>query len=307
VNQTAQPEVSDRGSAPAEPWRRLLTQPGFVGYIALHVSCLAVIWVGWSPVAVGVAVLLYLVRMFVITGFFHRYFSHRTFQTSRPAQLLFAFLGATAAQRGPIWWAAHHRHHHRYSDQTQDLHSPLQHGLWWSHVGWIWSVRSRSPDLTFVRDLTRFPELERLDRWHALAPLSLALATYALGEALAGLRPELGTSGPQMLIWGFSISTVVLYHATYTINSLAHRYGARRYDTNDGSRNNALLALITLGEGWHNNHHRYPASTRQGFYWWEIDITYHGLRVLERLRLIRDIREVPARIKEEGRASAIAG
>jgi stearoyl-CoA desaturase (delta-9 desaturase) len=268
-----------------------------VPFAGMHLACLGVIWVGVSPVAVGAAVALYLLRMFAITGFYHRYFSHRTFKTSRGVQFAFALLGASAVQRGPIWWAAHHRHHHAHSDRPEDVHSPLQRGFLWSHMGWFLSRRHFAPDLGRVRDLLRYPELRWLDRFDILVPFALAVGLLALGGVLEARWPSLGTSGGQMLVWGFFISTVACYHGTYTINSLCHVWGRRRYQTGDDSRNNLLLALITLGEGWHNNHHRYPSSARQGFYWWEIDLTYYGLRLLAALGLIRDLKQVPARIR----------
>ncbi len=265
-------------------------------FIGMHLACLGVIWTGWSPFALGAAAGLYFLRMFAITGFYHRYFSHRTFRTSRTVQFMFALLGATAVQRGPIWWAAHHRHHHAHSDQDKDVHSPGQHGFLRSHIGWFLTRRHFEADLDRVRDLLRFPELRWLDRYDALAPAGLAVALFVLGEALARGAPSLGTDGPQLLVWGFFISTVFLYHATYSINSLAHRFGSRRFETGDDSRNSLALALITLGEGWHNNHHHYPASARQGFAWWEIDLTYSLLRMLEAAGLVHDLKPVPERV-----------
>lgn len=263
-------------------------------FALLHAGCLGVVWTGVSPVAVAVAAALYALRMFALTGFYHSYFSHRTFRTSRAMQLVFAILGASCAQRGPLWWAAHHRHHHRHADDDQDLHSPARHGFWWSHMGWFLTPRAFATDLARVPDLRRYRELRWLDRFDAAVPIALALLCYALGAALERLAPGLGTSGPQMLVWGFFISTVALFHATVTINSLAHRYGTRRYDTADDSRNNAWLALLTFGEGWHNNHHFYPGSARQGFRAREIDLTWYGLRLLAAIGLIWDLKPVPA-------------
>ncbi len=260
-------------------WLRVLP------FLAMHAMCLGVLWVGWSWTAVTVAAGLYVVRMFAITGFYHRYFSHRTFRTSRAGQLLFAVLGASAAQRGPLWWAAHHRRHHRHADTERDVHSPRHHGLLWAHMGWITSPANFPTDLSQVPDFARYPELRFLDRFDVVVPAALAVGLYAAG-------------GLQLLIWGFFVSTVVLFHGTCTINSLAHRLGSRRYDTPDDSRNSLLLALVTLGEGWHNNHHRYPGAVRQGFRWWELDLTYYGLRLLALVRVIRDLRPVPARLLE---------
>ncbi len=267
-------------------------------FLFMHVMCLGVFWVGWSPVAVGTAVALYVVRMFAITGFYHRYFSHRSFKTSRGVQFFFALLGASAVQRGPLWWASHHRYHHAHSDQETDSHSPHRHGFLWSHMGWFASEANFHPRLRVVPDLIKFPELRFLDRFDVLVPFALAVSVYSIGVMLSIFAPELGTNGAQMLIWGFFISTVLLYHATFTVNSLAHRFGRRRYDTRDQSRNNVWLALLTLGEGWHNNHHHFPGAARQGFYWWEIDITYYLLLFLARLGLIWDLRILPAGIRE---------
>lgn len=265
-------------------------------FFLMHVACLAVVWVGWSPFAVGVAVLLYALRMFGITAGYHRLFSHGAFKTSRPMQTAIAVLGASAVQRGPLWWAAHHRHHHRHSDRPTDAHSPGDRGLWHSHVGWFLERRNFRTRLELVPDLARLPELRFLDRFSLLVPVLLALGLYGLGAWLEVAAPGLQTTGPQLLVWGFVISTVVLYHGTFTINSLAHRFGKRVFATRDDSRNNVFLALITLGEGWHNNHHFYPASARQGFRWWELDLAYVGLRVLARLGLVWDLRPVPARV-----------
>jgi stearoyl-CoA desaturase (delta-9 desaturase) len=269
-------------------------------FLAMHLACLGVIWVGWSPFAVAFALFLYVIRMFAITGFYHRYFSHRSFKSGRILQLAMALLGSASVQRGPLWWAAHHRHHHRHSDLESDIHSPFQHGFLWSHMVWFTSTVSFATDYDKIKDFARFPELRFLNRYDLVVPVLFAVGIYALGMVLAVQVPALATNGPQLLIWGFFISTVALYHGTFTINSLAHVYGSRRFETGDHSRNNPLLALITLGEGWHNNHHRYPAAARQGFYWWEIDLTYYGLRAMAALGLIWDLREEPAKIKREG-------
>lgn len=270
----------------------------------LHVMCLGVVWVGWSPVAVITAVFLYLLRMFAITGFYHRYFSHKSYKTSRGWQFVFAVLGNSAVQRGPLWWAAHHRHHHRHADHKEDVHSPLQHGFWWSHIGWLTSRANFSTQWRYVPDWKKFPELRFLNRFDVLVPILLAAGLYGFGALLAAAAPSLGTNGPQMLIWGFFVSTTVLLHATFTINSLDHMFGTRRYPTKDTSRNNWLLALITLGEGWHNNHHHYAVSARQGFFWWEIDITYYLLRLMAWLGIITDLRPVPEAVRRPANVPA---
>ena len=268
-----------------------------VPYIFLHLACLGVFWVGFSMTAALTALLLYALRVFAITGFYHRYFSHRTFKTSRVAQFIFAILGASSAERGPIWWAAHHRDHHRYSDQPEDPHSPKQHGFWWSHMLWFLSNKNVKTNFDCVPDLVKFPELMFLDRFDKLVPVTLAISLFWIGHILAIYSPVLGTTGLQMLVWGFFISTIAVMQATFSINSLTHCFGSRRYPTKDDSRNNFWLALLTFGEGWHNNHHHFPGSVYQGFYWWEIDITYYVLRLLAAFGIIWDLRKVPREIR----------
>ena len=275
--------------------------PRVVPFVALHLGCVAVFWTGWSPFAIGTAVALYAVRMFAITAFYHRYFSHRAFRTSRFWQFVFAVIGAAAVQRGPLWWAAHHRHHHAHSDRPDDAHSAVQDGFLWSHMGWFLARQNFPTRSHLVRDLARYPELRWLDRYDIAVPTALFLALWALGAWLESAHPALGTGPGQLLVWGFCISTVVLFHSTFVINSLAHRWGSRRYDTGDESRNNPLLALITFGEGWHNNHHRYPGAARQGFYWWELDLSWYGLKLLAALGIVRDLRPVPRSVIESGR------
>ena len=265
-------------------------------FVLMHLSLLFVLVVGWSPSALLVAVALYLIRMFAITGFYHRYFSHKSFKTSRAMQLIGAVMGASAVQRGPLWWAAHHRVHHANSDQEGDEHSPKLHGFFWSHMGWFLSKQNFATRHKMVKDYSKYPELRLLDRFDALVPALLAVGLYLFGEALNASWPALATNGWQMVVWGFVVSTVVLYHVTFATNSVAHTFGSRVYPVNDDSRNNALLAILTLGEGWHNNHHAYPHAARQGHSWWEIDITYYVLRFMQVLGLIWDIRDVPQRV-----------
>ncbi len=279
-----------RGPADRIAWLRVLP------FVGLHVSCLAAFWVGVSPLALAVAAGLYGLRMFAVTGFYHRYFAHRTFRTSRALQFVFAVIGATSVQRGPLWWAAHHRDHHLHADTQLDPHSPNQKGMLWSHMGWFLTPAGFRTEWRRIPDLARYPELRWLDRFDIAAPVGLALLLFGTGCWLESTRPQWHTSGAQLLVWGFCISTVVLFHATVTINSLAHRYGTRRFETADHSRNNFWLALLTFGEGWHNNHHYYPGSVRQGFRWWEIDLTYYALRIMAACGLVRGLRPVPARV-----------
>lgn len=264
----------------AEGWwaqQRLLT---LTLYWGIHAACLLGFVYTPSLGELALCAATFFTRMFFITGGYHRYFSHKSYKTSRAFQFVLAYMGATSIQKGPLWWASHHRVHHKYADQTgKDTHSPRD-GLWWSHQAWIFDDRFDGSDIEGIRDFARYPELVWLNRWHVVAPLSLAIACYAFG-------------GMHGLIWGFAVSTTLLWHSTYTINSLAHKFGTRRYATADDSRNNVWLALLTMGEGWHNNHHHFCTSTRQGFHWWEVDLTYYVLRGLQAVGLVWDIREPP--------------
>jgi stearoyl-CoA desaturase (delta-9 desaturase) len=269
-------------------------------FVVLHLGCLGVIWVGASAFAVWAAVALYFVRMFAVTGIYHRYFSHKTYSTSRLGQFLLALWGGTTVQRGALWWAYHHRHHHLHSDDPEDAHSPHVHGFLWSHIGWITSRRNFPTDYSKIKDLAKFPELVWLNRFDLVVPIVFAASLFGLGQLLAAFAPALGTNGWQLLVWGFFVSTTALFHGTACINSMAHLMGRRRFQTGDDSRNSFILALITLGEGWHNNHHRYQSATRNGFYWWEIDPTYYGLRMLAWIGFIRGLKPVPQSVLNEG-------
>jgi len=275
-------------------------------FALIHLLVLLVLWVGISPIALAVAVGLYVVRMFFVTAFYHRYFSHRSFKTGRLMQFFGAAVCCSAGQRGPLWWSAHHRHHHAHADTPEDIHSPRLQGFWWSHMLWFLSNGCCGTRFRNVRDWMRFPELVFLDRFDWIPFIALGGLLFAAGEALRALAPASGTSGAQLVVWGFIVSTVVLYHGTYTINSLSHRFGRRRYPTADDSRNNFGLALLTLGEGWHNNHHYYSGSTRQGFYWWELDLTFYALKAMSWVGLVRDLREPPESVLREGRAAKAA-
>ncbi len=266
---------------------------GNIPFISIHIGCLFVFWVGFSWTALIMCFALWFVRMFGITAGYHRYFSHRTYKTSRFFQFILAILGNSAAQLGPLWWAAHHRHHHRFADTKQDIHSPIVDNFWWSHLGWVMCPQYSKTDEKTIRDFAKYPELRYLNRFHMIAPIFLAITVILAGLLFQHYIPQLKTTGLQMLIWGFCLSTVLLYHTTFTINSLAHLFGKRRFETIDSSRNNWFLALITLGEGWHNNHHYYPASERQGFYWWEIDMTHYILKLLSWLGVVWDLKAPP--------------
>ena len=274
-----------------------------IPFIVLHLVALLALVIDVSTTAVISCFVLYWLRQFAITAFYHRYFAHRSYQTNRFWQFLFALLGNMAAQRGPLWWAAHHRLHHQYSDGEKDPHSPLHKGFWWSHVGWFTCDASFRTHMEKVKDFAKYPELRWLDRYDSFAPLLLIVLLYITGELLATFSPGLQTNGLQLVVWGFFVSTVILFHSTVAINSLGHIWGKRRFNTKDQSRNNAFLALLTLGEGWHNNHHRFPVATRQGFYWWQIDITFYLLRIMSWFGIIHSLRCVPKKILDEGRRS----
>src|SRR5215213_7233385 len=262
-------------------------------FLFMHLACLLAFWTGASAAAVGVCLALYVGRMFAITAGFHRLFSHRSYRTGRLFQFLLGFAGTAAYQKGPLWWSAHHRRHHLHVDTEEDLHSPVMRSAWQSHVGWFLSHDSQATDFKLISNLLKYRELRWLDKYYVLPPLMLAASTFLLGVLLGRYFPGSGTSGWQMLVWGFFVSTVLLYHGTFTVNSVAHLFGSRRYETADNSRNNFLVALITLGEGWHNNHHHYPSSERQGFYWWEIDVSHYALRALSSVGVVRDLKKPP--------------
>lgn len=265
-------------------------------FLFMHVACLLVIWAGVSPVAVVVCLALYVVRMFAITAGFHRLLAHRTYRTSRVFQFLIAFTGTASYQKGPLWWSAHHRRHHLVADTEEDFHSPLTRKFWRAHFGWFLSRDSQETEWKLITNLSKYPELRFLDRYYHLPPIVLAVSAFLLGATLQRYAPGLGTSGFQMLVWAFFISTVVLYHGVFTVNSLAHIFGKRRFETDDNSRNNWFVALLTLGEGWHNNHHHYAASERQGIYWWEIDVSHYALTMLSWLGIVWDLHPHPANL-----------
>lgn len=252
-------------------------------FALLHLAVAAVFFFPVTPILLCWLVATYCLRMFGVTAGYHRYFSHRSYRLGRIGQFLMGFLAQTSGQKGVLWWAAQHREHHRHSDRREDIHSPWQGGFWWSHVGWVLSNEHDSYDARKISDMARFPELRWLDRFHWFPTVVFAACIFWIG-------------GPGAFVWGYVVSTVVLYHCTFAINSLAHLFGSRRFDTPDHSRNNWLLALVTLGEGWHNNHHFSMGSCRQGFRWWEIDLTYGVLKLLSFVGVAKDLRpfRIPA-------------
>jgi stearoyl-CoA desaturase (delta-9 desaturase) len=267
-----------------------------IPFILIHFGALAALWTHFEWYLVWVALILFVIRMFAITGFYHRYFAHKTFKTSRLMQFIFAFIGSTAAQRGPIWWASHHRRHHLNSDRHNDHHSPHTHHFLWSHMGWFLAKKNFLTDRKVVRDLIKFKELVLIDRFDWLPPVLLLLSLFVIGKYLS-LTSSI--SGLNMVIWGFCVSTILVYHCTFAVNSIAHLWGTQRYNTKEESKNNFFVALLTFGEGWHNNHHHFPGSIRQGFYWWEVDLTYYALRFLSFLGIVYNLRTVSKAIRQK--------
>src|SRR3954447_23540265 len=257
--------------------------PDAVPFILVHLACFGAIWTGMTGTAVGIAIALYWLRIFAIGAGYHRYFSHRAYATSRAFQFVLAFLAQSTAQKSVLWWASKHRHHHLFSDTEHDVHSPRHKGFLYSHMGWIFARAHDKADLVKIGDFARYPELMWLHRLELAPAIILGAASYLI-------------AGWPGLVVGFFWSTVAVYHATFCINSLAHVHGRKRYVTGDDSRNNWLLAFFTMGEGWHNNHHAYQSSARQGFRWWEIDVTFYALKALSFVRLVRDLKTPPAEV-----------
>jgi stearoyl-CoA desaturase (delta-9 desaturase) len=271
-----------------------------IAFLIIHLIPLAAIWTGATLFDWMVCIFLYVFRMFWVTGGYHRYFAHKSYKTSRWFQFVIAFMAQTSAQKGALWWAAHHRHHHRHSDTPADPHSMKIYGFWYSHVGWIVGPDFKETDFKTIGDYAKYPELVWLNKHYLVAPTMLAIFVTALGAYVNGGSVLLmfTSAGLSTLFIGFFLSTVFLYHGTFSINSIMHKFGTQRYESNDESKNSLWLALLTLGEGWHNNHHYYEVASRQGFFWWEIDITYYILRGLAAVGLIWDLKSVPEHIKK---------
>lgn len=248
-------------------------------FLLVHLTPLALFWTGISWWSVLLCVGLYVMRMFFVTAGYHRYFAHRTYTLGRFSQFFMALGGTLALQKGPLWWAAHHRDHHKYSDTELDIHSPKR-GFWWSHMGWIISDEFKKTDYARIHDMAKYPELRVLNKYWIVPPIGLAILCLWL-------------AGPQGLFVGFFLSTILVWHVTFSINSIAHKIGSRRYATTDTSRNFLPLAILTLGEGWHNNHHHFHASAKQGFFWWEIDVSYYTLKVMSWIGVVKKLRVPP--------------
>lgn len=270
-----------------------------IAFAVIHLLPLGALFTGATLFDWILCAFFYVFRMFWVTGGYHRYYSHKSYKTSRFFQFIIAFMAQTSAQKGALWWAAHHRHHHRHSDTPADPHSMKIYGFWYSHIGWIVGPDFKKTDYKTIGDYAKYPELVWLNKNHYVPPLVLALVIMALGGIVDGgsITAMFTKAGFSALFIGFFLSTVILYHGTFSINSIMHKFGTQRYESHDESKNSVWLALLTLGEGWHNNHHYYETAGRQGFFWWEIDITYYILRTFAAVGLIWDLKGVPNHIK----------
>ena len=264
--------------------------------VVFHLAAIAgILWTGVNLFFLSIALVSYVVRIWAMSTGYHRYFSHRAFRTSRFFQFLLAVAGTLTIERGPLWWAAHHRHHHRCADQEDDIHSPTVQGYFWAYVGWMHCKKySAATDYTRIKDFSRYPELLWIDRYYVVPPLVASVLIWVL-------------AGPAVFVWAVLVGTIIQWHALFGSNILCHLLGRRRFDTPDTSRNNAVSAVLLLGEGWHNNHHYYPGSARQGFYWWEVDLIYYSIKLLEKCHLVWDVREVPEDVLLRGRYHAAVG
>lgn len=272
--------MTDVSAKPSDEYIRWSSAPFFI----LHVLALGVFFLPFSWDCVAICVAMYYLRMFGITAGFHRYFSHRGFKTGRVFQFVLAWLGCMSSQKGVLWWSGHHRHHHKYSDMPEDIHSPKR-GFWWSHMFWILVPKYEATPESQLREFKKFPELAFINKHWYLGPTFLGVTMFLIG-------------GAPWLFWGFFLSTVLLWHGTFTINSLAHVWGRRRYETTDTSRNNFILSLLTMGEGWHNNHHFYQSTAANGFFWWEVDMSYYILKALSWAGVVWDLRMPPSWVLE---------
>ena len=257
----------------------------------VQVSALLVFAVPFAWGYVALWAVSHFARAVGLTLAFHRYYAHRAFQMNRAARFIWTFAGVAAMQKGPLWWAGHHVYHHKFADRDGDPHSPKVSGFYYAHIGWFLNdqkYKKIDPSNPVVRDFSKYPDVRLLDEYYFLPPLLLGLAMYAIG-------------GFPWVVWGFCLPTMTLAHATFAINTVNHLYGSRRFETRDESRNNAITALFAAGEGWHNNHHRYQRAARNGFYWWEIDITYYVILAMQAVGLAWDVQRVPDRIYREAR------
>jgi len=275
---------------------KVLVVAAFMAFF--HIACFAFIYTGVSFVAVMTAFAMYVIRGIGVTGGYHRLLAHRAFKTSRFVQFLFALAGSLAVQGGPIWWVSHHRSHHRDTDTDEDIHSPVTRGMWKAHMGWMITDEAFNENGANSRDLHKFAELKFLQRYYVWLVVLEMIGLFGFGSIWAWVFPESGTSGLQMLVWGFFISTVFTWHVTFMVNSVCHRYGSQPYDTKDASTNNFFVGVLGFGEGWHNNHHYYPNSARHGLRWWQLDTTWWLIRLLQVLGIVSEPK-LPKELREQ--------
>lgn len=282
TNTRPTPALLANADNPPPPTRagRLIGIGDLLGFGVLHVvAVMTIVTVGFSWGAFGLFLATYAIRTWGVCVGFHRYFSHHSFKTSRPMQFAIAVVGTTAMQKGVLWWASTHRRHHRLADTPLDPHSPHHRSFLYSHCGWVFDPAHQGYDERIVADLTVYPELVWLERFKFVPVAALAAGLWMV-------------TGPQGFLWGFCVSTVVLWHTTLSTGSFSHRVsGYRNFEMTDDSRNNRLIALLLLGEGWHNNHHRAPNSARHSTGWHEPDPLFATLRVLSAVGLVWSLRD----------------
>ena len=263
------------------------------------IAAIVLLWnriVDWSDLAV--LAVMYFLAGFGVTVGFHRLLTHRSFQTFKPVEYLLAALGSMAVQGPVISWVADHRKHHAHTDEEGDPHSPhvghagglkgsLQ-GLWHAHMGWLFDSHGRAEAKRYARDLVEDPGMRAINRnFLAIVFVGLALP-FGLGYAIDGTL----VGGLTGLLWGGFVRIFMLHHVTWSINSVCHFFGRRRFDVDDHSTNVLWLALPSMGESWHHNHHAFPRSARHGLRWWEIDLTGLVIRAMKRLRLAWNVVEI---------------
>lgn len=262
----------------------------FIGFVILHLVCISAFFITWNITTIIVFLVTFSMRTFALTAGYHRYFAHKSFQTSRAFQFILALVGSWASQNGPLWWSGHHRYHHIHSDKETDLHTP-KNGFLQAHFGWVFVPKNENIDPKFTKDWVKYPELVWIDKYSHLSFVAYLIGLFALGSLIATIFPSLNTSGLTFVLCGGIFSTVLLYHTTFSVNSFCHIFGKKDYKTTDNSRNNWLVALITFGEGWHNNHHKFAYSVRNNIKFWQIDITYMILCILRKLRIVWNFKE----------------
>ena len=276
---------------PVLPPRQRKLKGGTTGFMfVLHVGAVAALLPRfWSWQGVVALAVLYWITVLGVTLGLHRLLAHRSFEAPRWLERTLAFMGTLACQSGPIEWVGLHRHHHLFSDQPNDHHDAAR-GLWWSHSEWmLHEIPALREIHRFTGDLRQDPFYRWLDRWFLLPQLPLGLALWFYGEH-AGVHG----GGLGLVLWAIPLRLVLVYHVTWLVNSATHAFGYRNFDSPDLSRNCWWVALLSFGEGWHNNHHAFPHSARHGLRWFEFDITWQHIRLLRSLGWAQRIRTASA-------------